>query len=217
MLAVDGTLTPATVEIQVGADAATYGPATATTNAYEEITALVAWANDVARPWTGTRTFAWSWQHDTATGGALLTLSADGLFDVNLSTGCLYLPTMAAQTSTTAPTPATLTWCPKVPIAVARHTRLLGSGDLAGGLAGWAMRPGVPGLAGIRPTVSAVGKALDAARLTAILATATTPRLAWVYQTHTATWRRYALGPVSRSADGATDYRFSLEVAGEVV
>lgn len=215
MLALDTTWTAFDIEIQVGADAATYSSTATVGNAYEMIVALVAWANDAGRPWAGTITFAWSWTRDTATGGAFVVLSADVAFDINITAGGLYLPNGAAQTAYTGTDPATGTWAPSIPIAVSGHVRLLGDGDTGG--AERLIRPGNPGLAGIRPKLEAIGTALDAARLAAVLATATTPRRCWVYQTHKTAWRNYALGAVSRTPDGFTAYRFSLDVAGEAL
>lgn len=213
MLAVDTVLTVINTEIQVGADAETF-TSTETGNVYALIEELVAWANHGTRLWAGAIFFDWSWQRDPVTGGALLTLSADAAFDINTGTGDLQIPTMAAQTSSTATDPATGTWAPTVPIAVAGVVRMLGEGDAGGGLS---IRPGSPGLAGWRPKVEAVGTALDAARLAGILAWATTPRRCWVYQLHQDVWRNLAMGAVSRSAEGATAYRFSIECAGEAL
>jgi len=208
MLAFDQTFTPVAIEIQVAGDADTF--TTTADNVVTNIAALVAWANAIARPWFGTRVFAWSWARDPATGGALLTLSASGVFDLNTSTGGLNLPTMAAQTSTTGTDPAQGTWAPTVGPAVSRHVRQIAEGDLSGT---GSTRVGVPGLGGLSPAVAAVGTALDSARLAGVLALAASPRRGIVWQAHTASWLTLAIGPVSRSAVGAS-FRFELETAG---
>jgi hypothetical protein len=213
MLAVDTTLAVINTEIQVGVDAEMF-TSTETGNAYALIEELVAWANHGTRAWAGLIFFDWSWARDPVSGGALLTLSADAVFDINTATGDLQIPTMAAQTSSTATDPATGTWAPTLPIAVAGVVRMLGEGDAGGSCL---VRPGSPGLAGWRPKVEAVGTALDAARLAGILAGATSPRRCYVYQMHQDVWRQFAMGAVSRSGEGATAYRFSIECAGEAL
>lgn len=215
MMSLDAVWTPFDIEIQVGADAATYSSTATVGNAYEMIVALVAWANNAARPWTGTITFAWSWTRDTATGGAFIVLSADVAFDINITAGGLYMPNGAAQTTYTGTDPATGTWAPSIPIAVRGHVRLLGDGDMGG--TERLIRPGVPSIAGIKPHIDALGTALDACRLAGVLAGATNPRRVWVYQLHRSTWRNYALGAVDRSPEGMTAYRFTLDVAGEAI
>lgn len=208
MLAFDQTFTTASIELQVGADAATYD--TAADNVVTIMDALVSWANALARPWFGTRVFAWSWARDPATGGALLTLSANGVFDINTSTGGLNIPTMAAQTSSTGTTPAQGTWAPTAGVAIARYVRQVSDGDASGN---GSTRRGVPGLGGYSPAVAALGTALDSARLAGCLASALSPRRAIVWQTHTASWLTLAIGPVSRSS-ADTNYRFEIEAAG---
>ncbi len=215
MLCLDATWAPYDIEIQVGADAATYSSTSTVGNAYEQIVALAAWANDAGRPWAVSITFSWSWARDTATAGAFVVLSASSAFDINITAGGLYLPNGAGQTTYTGTDPAIGTWAPTLPIAVRGHVRLLGDGDAGG--AERTIRPGVPGLAGQRPKIEALGTVLDAARLAAVLAVATTPRRCWVYQTHKATWRNYALGAVNRSPEGTTAYRFTFDVAGEAI
>lgn len=213
MLSVETAWTPFDIELQFAGDAATFSWTDSVGSATGCMLALVAWANDAGRPWHGSVLFGWSWSRDPATGGAIVVLSANHAFDINISAGELYVPTGAAQTTYQGTAPAAGTWAPTVPIAVSRHARLLGEGDAGGATM---IRPGCQGLAGVAPKVEAIGTALDAARLAGVLAVATTPRRAYCWQQHLAVWRQYALGPVSRSADG-TGYRFGLECAGEAL
>lgn len=204
------------VDVTVGGTATYTNDGDANGNAYAAIVAFVAWANDPARAWHAFTTFAWSWARDTATGGAKLTLTAAG-FPFDLNNGAHARLGLAADNGANeiiGDQPASGTWAPPTRIAVARHVRQLADGDAGGSRL---VRHGAQGLACYSPTVSAVGTALDAARLAAVLAVATTPRRAYVYQVHRAAWRHYALGPVSRSPEGATAYRFTLECAGDAL
>jgi len=188
------------------------------TDAYSCIRDFVAWCND-----TFTGSWSWTWSRDTLTGGALLALHHSGGSTAEVT------PDAAAQAALGFPdfwdefndghdfagvSAAVGTWCPTARIAVSKHARLLGSGDAGGSRS---VRPGVPGIAGQNPTIDAIGTALDAARLTAVLALATTPRRCFLYQTHTGLWRGLALGAASRSAGDDLLYRFSLETAGEAI
>ena len=63
----------------------------------------------------------------------------------------------------------------------------------------------------------AVQKLIDAGRITAQLAAASSPRRGRVYQLHTGQWLELAIGSVQRSPAGAMHYRFSIEAAGEAI
>lgn len=184
----------------------------ADTNAYEVMEGFKAW---VPTQWAG-KSVVWTWTRYTYDAGAKLHLEFNTAAHIVPNATAITLVGFGDWNSAyhDASTSAVGTWAPTLPIAVAKHARLLGDGDVGGGNL---VRPGVPGLAGLRPTVEALGTVLDAARLASVLATATTPRRCWVYQIHKATWRNYALGNVSRSAQDTTAYRFSLEVAGEAI
>ena len=206
------TWTTGTIAVQVGST----GPYTYTLvgrDAYSEMVSFVAWCN--TRAWAPG--FTWSWARNATDGGGTLTLYAHTTCSLTCNaqaTALLGFVTAGAAVSHTGSTSAVGTWAPTIRIAVNKHVRLLGDGDAGGSNL---VRPGVPGLAGLRPTVEALGNVIDACRVAHILATASTPRRCWVYQTHKTTWRNYALGNVSRSAQDTTAYRFSLEVAGEAL
>ncbi|NDB06036.1 MAG: hypothetical protein EBX95_09905 [Acidimicrobiia bacterium] len=90
-------------------------------------------------------------------------------------------------------------------------------GDEGNASATGAIRPGVPGLAGRKPSVVGTCDALQHARLIAILRVASTPRRGWVYQRHTQTWIDVALGGYNRSALNSLWWSVSLDAGGEVL
>ena len=183
------------------------------TSAYDWMTEFVAW---VPTKWGGV-SVTWSWVRDTATGGALLSMTfnfvAQLVADTDAQTAMGFGNGNASTHTATAPSSGT--WAPDVPIAVSAYMRQLDSGDAGGSRYG--VRPGVPGLAGIRPKVDALGTPLDAARIGYVLGEGTHPRRAWIYQLHRALWRHLALGAVTRSAEGTSAYRWAFETAGEAL
>ena len=212
MLAIETTDNWAFTAIVIAAGHTDYFTSDATNaDACTSVTALVAWLNDAARAWHGARSWTWSWAR-ASDGGAVLTLSCSGDFLFLGVAAPLALSTHSRAPTLTGTASAAGTWAPTIPIAVRRHERLLGDGDCGGGNV---VRPGAPGLAGFKPAVEAVGTVIDACRLTSVLAAASSPRRVSVYQLHTATWRRYALGEVGRDGDD-TMFRFTLACAGEV-
>ncbi len=179
-------------------------------NAYSSIVAFVDWLNDPARAWHASRAWVWSWARG-ADSGAVMHLTCTGDF-VFLGTAPLGFVTTSAGPTLTGTTSAIGTWAPTAPIGIRRHQRLLGDGDCGGSNT---IRPGVPGLSGFKPSITAIGTPQDAIRLTIILATAENPRVGTVWQTHSKQWRTYAIGQVERS-DSDSFYRFNFSVAGEV-
>jgi len=180
-------------------------------DAYTEMQAFKAW---LAASFAG-KSVAWTWAHNTD-GGAQLTMTFSANTTVNpnaTAEALLGFPFVTAATHVGA-TSAVGTWAPTLQIALSRHTRLLGVGDSGGSCA---TRPGASGLASVRPKCEAIGTAIDAARVAAILATAATPRRCWIYQLHRDTWRNLALGAVGRSPQGFTAYSFVIDVAGEIL
>lgn len=199
------------VDIDVGG-AETYTNAEA--NAIDSIYALVVWANAPARGWFGVASFAWSWARDPTTGGTILTLTSTAPFGFTMTAGAhdrLGLPADVGANEIIGDQPATGTWAPASKLAVKRYTRTLDRGDANGS---GAVRPGVPGLGAYRPEVTAIGTAIDSARLAVILSTASNPRRAVVYQLHTAEWITLALGTVTRSPAETMHYRFDLQAVG---
>jgi len=203
------------IDVTVGAATETFTNAATDADVVAALQALVDWANAAGRAWTGTRTFSWAWARHAASGAALLTLSAvGGAFSLNAGAlATLGFGAVAGVTSTTGAAAAG-SWAPALPVSVRRNVRLLDAGDAGGN---GAVRPGVPGLACRMPKLDALGTATDAARLSAVLAAASSPRRAQVWQLHTSSWVGLAVGAVSRSAQGSQNYRFAFEVAGDAV
>lgn len=217
MLAIETTDTwTFSVDMTVGVNTETFTGAAADRDAYAATVAFVAWANAAGRAWTGTRTFSWTWVRQSSTGGAILVLSATGgTFTITAGAAArLGLPASVGATIVIGTTAATGTWAPVSTIAISRNLRVLGKGDACGD---GAVRPGVPGLAGSRPSLAAIGTATDAARVAAVLADASNPRRATGYQRHTDSWLEVALGRASRGAVSTTHYRFDFEVARETL
>ena len=185
------------------------------TSAYEAMVEFDSWLNGAGRAWTGVVSFSWTWERDSTTGGALLILTASGgLFSIDggaqstlgfAAGGAFASTTGAAALGTIAPVGG---------VAVRAYMRQLAVGDACGD---GVLRPGVPGAAHYRPAVSFVGDSLDAGRTAAMLATASNPRIAVVWQKHLAAWRTLAIGPISRSVASTHHYKFDLNVAGEIV
>jgi hypothetical protein len=203
------------VDVTVGAATETFTNLATDADAVAALQALVTWANAGGRAWTGTRVFSWAWIRHAASGAALLTLSATG-GAFSLTAGALTTLGFAAVAGVTSTTGAAAagTWAPALPVSLRRNVRLLDSGDAGGN---GAVRPGVPGLACRLPKLDAMGTATDAARLSAVLAAASSPRRAQVWQLHTSSWIELAVGAVSRSAQGSKAYEFAIEVAGDPV
>lgn len=183
------------------------------TSAHDWLTEFCVW---VPTQWSG-KSVSWAWSRNSTDGGAKISLEFSHSAQIANSGSALSLLGVPNGTHTThtGTASASGTWAPSVRISVTEHLRILGTGDAAGNKAG--IRPGSPGLAGRRPRVEAIGTALDAARLASVLASASNPRRAWIYQVHRSTWRNLALGEVTRNPDGMTSYRWTMATAGEVI
>lgn len=200
-----------TVDVDVGG-AETY--TNADSDAISSMYSFWLWLNAPARGWFGVASFSWSWARDATTGGAILTLTSTAPFGFDMTNGAharLGLPADTGATAIVGDQPATGTWAPDSGISFKRYARILDRGDASGD---GSTRPGVPGLAPYRPTCEAIGTAIDTARLAAVLATATNPRRALVWQVHSATWIEVAIGRPNRQAVDTTHYRVTLETAG---
>lgn len=184
------------------------------TNAKDAAAALVTWANAVGRPWFATGlTFYATWARD-GDGGAVLTFGATAPFE--LDAGAAATLKLAAATYYGSPhkavgtAAAAGTWHPTVPVSVRGYDRHVTNGDATGD---GATRPGSPGRGHYLPSIEAVTSAAEVGRLAAVLADCTTPRIAQVYQTHTADWLSLAIGNVQRQRQGMA-YRVTIDAAG---
>lgn len=224
----------AELTVTVGAWVETWTcPATAI-SARAAIDDFVGWANDFARGWFGFALFSWSWQRNASDGGAKLVLTnSGGVWDLLPNAAAqtlLGLPAAAAVLTVTGTTSAAGTWAPArdgvVPLRGGREW-LRDAGEASGV---GAVRRGVPALAPWLAICQAVVEARDAARLTAILATASSPRRAWLRLANvprasesvvapgdSTGWRWVALGEVRRSQRTVSLWSVTLDVQGEAV
>lgn len=172
--------------------------------------AFLTWLLAAGRAWYG-ETFTASWARDTATGGARLTMVCGDTWELDGGAlTCLGLDADTYIQTAAAIQTAAGTWDPAVPLAVSGYVKTIGEGDAEG--AG-TVRPGVPGLGHYAPICQGIGTALDAARLSAVLAVAASPRICDVDQEHTGNRLRMSLGDVSRQRADSL-YRFTLTLAG---
>ena len=206
----------AELEISDGATTAQFYGSAPRMDVASVLDELVAWADS-----TLIGSWSWSWARDASTGGAIITLAVDtGTFTIEATNADaqngygLAAGVHAAAASQVFDSPAAGTWAPASRVAVSANIRRLGRGDACGD---GATRPGVPGNAANRPAVEAIGTPIDAGRITAQLAAASSPRRGRVYQLHTGQWLELAIGSVQRSPAGAMHYRFSIEAAGEAI
>lgn len=172
--------------------------------------AFLTWLLDAGRAWNG-ETFTASWARDTTTGGARLTVICGHTWEIGAGAlTCLGLDADTYAGSAASIQSAAGTWSPKVPISVRGYARSVEAGDAE---SAGATRPGSPGRGHYLPTCEAIGPALDAARLSAVLAVAESPRVCDVDQEHTGDRLRLSLGDVQRSRQDLT-YRFTIALAG---
>jgi len=215
----------ATVTVTIGAGIDIYAH-TGQPSAYHAAVDFTAWCNDAARPWVGVALFLWTWAQG-ANGGAVISFSVSGppaaTWAPNLDWGALMMSaTVTAATwtgtdgadGTSAPFRGLSTRGAQGPAFWSVERALQFSGDDGDASAVQSVRPFVPGLAGSSPTVRAQGSVADAARLTAIAATARNPRRLAVYQAHGARWIELAAGAVLVDAIAPKIFRLSVTAAG---
>jgi|694.fasta_scaffold11896_13 hypothetical protein len=193
--------------VTVGAGVDTY--TNTATSAFESVAALVQWLNDTSsRPWGSG--WSWTWQRQDSTAGALLVLRYNTGFMLNSGASAALGFVAGAYVNTATGTTAALgTWAPEPPLSVRYDLGNLAEGDASGN---GSVRPGSIGLANLGFDIEGIGKAIDAARLSSVLAAATSPRVAWVYITWSGSWADVSLGEVRRTREDTT-YRFSLEAS----
>lgn len=199
------------VTVTVGAFAAqTYTNSAVNNNARLADSAFLLWLNDPARSWTGVVLWTSS-NARSVTAGIRFTYTCGNIFTLTGGAAtCLGLAAGAYAGAATSATDAAGTWWPSVRIAVSSYARGLDAGDASGT---GSTRPGSVGAALYRPTVEAIGNGSDAARLSAVLAKSSSPRIAQIYEVKSSAWRTVSLGAVQRTRNGV-DYRFSLETVG---
>lgn len=198
-------------DVDVGASSDSY-VAAAATDLVAALAAFVAWLSAGGRPWAGAVWTA-TWQRDPSTGAARVLLQCDAEFALTVVGAANPLGLVGAhvQAYSMTGTAAQGTWWPVSDVGIRDHLQHVGDGDACGN---GAVRPGIPGTAIYRPKVGAVGTAVDAGRLSSVLADATSPRQVAIWHHAAGLWRTYALGDVRRNRVGATHYRFELACAG---
>lgn len=198
------------LDVTVGVDTDTY--VNTAKSAWEAMEALCAWANSPLRPWfPQPGSFTWTFQQATASPFVQLVLKFPDTFELDAgSLAWLGFNADVYSGQAVGDDYAVGAWLPSAGIAVRSYERSLPEGDSA---SAGTTRPGSPGAASYGAEIEAIGTALDASVLTFNLINSPSPRVCWIYQTHKAAWRQFALGDVSRSREDAT-YRFTFEVVG---
>jgi len=192
------------------------------TDARSFMVALEAWLNDAGRPWSGVITSAVTWARGAdGHGWVTLTFTGDQFECVADATARLRTglddtgAPVSAWTSTLRGMSGS--WAPPPDGLLAVSGVRAWSADRGDANAAGAVLPWTPGTAGMAPRVTAIARTADVAVLARILATATNPRRAYIYQQHTATWWRFSLDDVTREAVGTTLYRVAIEALGEAI
>ena len=206
-----------TITVQIGAAVDTYSNAERST--FDTLEAFTAWASAAARPWADSVVWSWTWYKDATTDGALVMLRSTDAATLTMSAGATARLGIASGVgiSFLGFAAASGTWAPGPVGMLGVVVDLPFLGDVGDAAAVGAVRPGVPGLAGRRPVVTASATALGNARLVSILRAASNPRRGWVYQRHTATWVDIAIGGYQRSRLNSLWYSYTFDAGGEVL
>lgn len=182
-------------------------------DANSAMTALVDWAN--ANATFAGAVFSWSFDRHDAQSGAQVTLSCDtsfsATFDAEAQTLLGFSASYSSTTSAAAPNSAAGTiygarsGFRQHILSPDRDASTAGNGTAAPTVSAW--RP-------FRPRVEELGDWSLPARVRDVMASATNPRTAYVYDG--GFWRGYAVGEVVRERVGASLFRVSFACLGEV-
>jgi hypothetical protein len=219
LLETSDTWTAVQLTVTFGAFTDVYSVATAC-SAYDVLAGLYAWSIDAARPWAG-KSLEWlTSTRVTTTAGFKVDLAGSAVFTLACNATAqtlLGLPANSPGVTSVTSTTVAGSWAPGRlgRIAVNRNVRWLQGPGHASGLG--ACRPGIPGSASYRPDASAVGGALDMARLAAVLADASSPRRCWIRANLDTTWSQWALTTVERQANDGLLWTVTLGLLGEAV
>lgn len=216
MICFPSALSPWTADLRVGSTTETYTSDTdSESSVIAAMDALVTWASDPARGWSAN--FTWSWQ--VGNGGSVrLVLTADvGFRFDDAPTDLGFAVTGSNATELVAVNPAAGCWgclstdrLGRLSLRLA-YRFLSAAGDAAGV---GAARAGVPGTAGLKPTLEAVTDPSGLAALDALLRATSGDRTILVWDTVSRGWLTLRLGPVARSPAGRSLYRLSFDVRG---
>lgn len=193
--------------VTVGAGVDTY--TNTAKSAVESIIALEYWLNDAgSRPWGSG--WSWNWQRQDSTAGPLLSLQYNSAFSLNGGASTTLGFAAGAYANTAVGTAAALgAWSPEPYIATRYNLGDLAQGDATGN---GSVRPGVIALANLGMEIEGIGKAIDAARVASILASASSPRVAVVYIAQEKSWADVSLGEMQRTRED-TLYRFMFDAS----
>lgn len=182
------------IDVDNGGGAQTYTPQAPYFDAYSGAVDLLSWLEA-----TFPGLWSWTWARDATTAGATITFSASsGTYTVTANAAAQTVMGLAAAASgvtsfagvwagTQVPAPgywSVMGW-------YADHS----GGGISSGVG--ALRSRFPGDGRTSPSVRASCKALGAARLTSILASAINPRQGYVYALGSDVWRLISVGDVS--------------------
>jgi hypothetical protein len=214
------------VTVTVGASVETYNHS-GHASAYHLIDDFTDWANDGARGWAGAALFTWSWTR-AVNRGAQLSVSVSGVASATFAPNGFWqaLTYMSGVTAATwtATDGADGTSCPSRGLVVSggqgsghwsvkRAYRFSGDGGDAS--ANGAIRPGVPGLFGIGPAVSAVGDPSDAAAIKIATYYLSNPRRLAVYNVERKLWHELAFSDVTVEPTAPRLFSITITAAGE--
>lgn len=190
--------------------AETYTNSATNNNAQLASQAFLTWLQSAARGWWPAVTWALS-SARSATSGTRYTYTCGNIFTLSGGAAtCLGLAAGGYAGAATSSSDAAGTWWPDVQPAVRDYARFAAEGNAA---SAGAVRPDSPGAGLYQVKIEAIGTAVDAARLSAVLGQSSTPRTASIYQLHKDRWLLLSLGDLQRSRN-LTDYRFAFEAVG---
>ena len=200
----------AVLTVDFGGAPQAWSPTAADSTAYEALLSFAVW---IAASFPG-RSMTWAWERDATNAGASITMTFDQAATIAANAAAQTLTglppaggPLTAHTSTWAGT-----WKPSAILDLTRWVRWLEGSGATSGVG--SLRSGVPGTAAHAPLLRTIATALDIARLMSELASAATPRQAWIYQEHTTTWRLVSVGSVKHQRVGPLLNDLTIEVLG---
>jgi hypothetical protein len=202
--------TQATLTVDDGGAPQVFTFAADENSAYAGLEAFKAW---LAASFPGD-SMSWTWGRDDATAGANVIMETTALFTIVANAAAQSLTGLAASTGPDNAFESvwTGTWHPTVQLDMTRWVRWLRAPGPSSGVG--ALRGGSPGTSPRFPILRSLGFAIDISRLIDELANAARPRQAYVYQTHTQTWRLISVGKLDHSAAGPLINTIAFEVMG---
>lgn len=215
MMCLPSAISSWTATIVVGADTDSYA-GSAAADVVTAMTDLVEWANEPARPWSAS--FSWAWVVG-AGGSVRVRLDATSTFRFSAVSandlGFVTAGSPATESVATADAPGCwgcLSTDRRGRLSVRLAYRFLPAAGDGSGVG--AVRSGVPGTASIRPTIEAATDAAGLAGLDALLRPQSGDRTCMVWDSVSRDWLNLRLGPVTRSPAGRSLYRLTFDTRG---